>query len=74
MHLACFGFLLSFYTNSWVEEKGYTTAYGEMAAISGIVMIFGIPLYFYGKRIRHATLDWKIMRFVRWDVDRETGE
>lgn len=71
---SAFGFLLSFYTNPWVAEDGYSVAYGEMAAICGAVLILWIPLFFYGKAIRASTLQWPLMRWVRWDEDREVGE
>ncbi|CUM67401.1 uncharacterized protein PRCAT00005095001 [Priceomyces carsonii] len=69
-----FGFLLSFYTNPWVNNYGYSKAYGEMAAISGILFLLTIPLYFWGKRIREWTHEWKLLSFVHWDIDREVGE
>jgi len=71
---SAFGFLLGFYTNPWVTTHGYGVAYGEMAMICGVVLIFWIPLFFYGKRIRQSTISWPIMKWVRWDVDREVGE
>jgi MFS family permease len=71
---SCFGFLLGFYTNPWVDKHGYSVAYGEMAAISGGVLLFWIPLFIWGKRIRKATFRWKIMKYVQWDMDREVGE
>jgi len=70
---SCFGFLLSFYTNVWVE-KGYGLAYGEMAAISGGCLLFSVPMYFWGKRIRIATSNLQVLSFVSWDDDREVGE
>ncbi|KAJ5675957.1 hypothetical protein N7462_008854 [Penicillium macrosclerotiorum] len=70
---SCFGFLLSFYTNVWVE-KGYALAYGEMAAISGGCLLFSIPMYFWGKQIRIASMKWKVVQFINWDDDREVGE
>lgn len=72
--IAAFGFLLSFYTNPWIERSGYTGAFGAMAGITGAVMILGLPLYFYGKRIRLASLRWGPMKLVHWSEDRETGE
>lgn len=71
---SAFGFLLGFYTNPWVTEHGYSVAYGEMAAICGGVLIFWIPLFIWGKKIRQSTLRWPMMKWVRWDVDREVGE
>jgi Major Facilitator Superfamily len=71
---AAFGFLLSFYTNPWIEKSGYVNAYGAMAGISAVVLLFWIPLYIWGKRIRHATWHWSITSYVHWDEDREVGE
>ena len=71
---SAFGFLLGFYTNPWVDKHGYNVAYGEMAAICGGVLIFWIPLFIWGKAIREKTLSWRVMKWVRWDVDREVGE
>ncbi|TVY88518.1 putative MFS-type transporter [Lachnellula willkommii] len=71
---SAFGFLLSFYTNPWIAQAGYMHAYGEMAGISAAVLICWVPLYIWGKRIRHATWEWRIMKFVHWDEDREVGE
>lgn len=70
---ACFGFLLSFHTNVWVE-KGYGIAYGEMAAISGGCLLFSIPIYIWGRQIRFASMKWKVVQFINWDNDREVGE
>ncbi|KAL2129075.1 hypothetical protein VTI74DRAFT_8267 [Chaetomium olivicolor] len=69
-----FGFLLSFYTNMWVAEAGYVRAYGTMAAISAAVLLCWIPLYFWGKKIRHATWKWRVVSYIHWRDDREVGE
>lgn len=45
-----------------------------MAGISGAVLLMWIPFYMYGKRIRVATNEWRIMKSIQWDVDREVGE
>ncbi|CAK7233776.1 hypothetical protein SBRCBS47491_008726 [Sporothrix bragantina] len=71
---SAFGFLLGFYTNPWVDTHGYAVAYGEMAAICGGVLVFWIPLFIWGKALREKTISWRIMKYVRWDVDREVGE
>ncbi|EFX04904.1 cycloheximide resistance protein [Grosmannia clavigera kw1407] len=71
---SCFGFLLSFYTNPWVDKSGYKQAYGAMAGISGGCLLFFIPLFFWGKQIRLASMQWRIVRFVFWKTDREVGE
>ncbi|KAF3010519.1 hypothetical protein E8E14_009823 [Neopestalotiopsis sp. 37M] len=69
-----FGFLLSFYTNPWVEQAGYLNAYGAMAGIAAAVLIMWIPLYIWGKQIRHATWNWPILSYIHWEDDREVGE
>jgi hypothetical protein len=72
---SAFGFLLSFYTNPWVQKSGYLNAYGAMAGISGGLIILGVPLFFWGARIRTATWRWALVRkFVHWNEDREVGE
>ncbi|KAF5556334.1 transcription factor Pig1p [Fusarium mexicanum] len=72
---SAFGFLLSFYTNPWIDKSGYANAFGAMAGISGAVILCWVPIYIWGRRIRHATWSWGyIERFVHWNVDREVGE
>ncbi|OJJ05802.1 hypothetical protein ASPVEDRAFT_153959 [Aspergillus versicolor CBS 583.65] len=71
---SCFGFLLSFYTNRWIEKSGYAAAFGAMAGISGGCLLFFIPLFFWGRSIRHAALKWPFVQFVFWKDDREVGE
>ncbi|KAL7916896.1 major facilitator superfamily domain-containing protein [Trichoderma velutinum] len=71
---ACFGFLLSFYTNPWIERVGYSIAFGTMASITGVVLLAGTLFYFFGKEIRHTSLGWSALRFVLWNKDRELGE
>ncbi|KAJ6000126.1 hypothetical protein N7481_000535 [Penicillium waksmanii] len=67
-------FLMSFYANPWVDRDGYAGAFGAMAGFSFIVLALWIPLYIWGKKIRHATLKGRVMQHIHWDVDRETGE
>ncbi|KAH9999581.1 major facilitator superfamily domain-containing protein [Xylariaceae sp. FL0662B] len=69
-----FGFLLSFYTNPWVEQVGYAKAYGTMAGIASCMLLLWIPLYFWGKAIRHATWNWPFLSYIHWADDREVGE
>ncbi|KAF5600898.1 transcription factor Pig1p [Fusarium pseudoanthophilum] len=69
---SAFGFLLSFYTNPWIDISGYANAFGAMAGISGAVILCWVPIYIWGRRIRHATWSWGyIEKFVHWNVDRE---
>ncbi|KAH8165132.1 hypothetical protein CIB48_g3117 [Xylaria polymorpha] len=69
-----FGFLLSFYTNPWVEKVGYVNAFGTMAAISAGVLLLWIPLYFWGDFLRRRTWQWRLISYIHWTSDREVGE
>ncbi|UPK89680.1 hypothetical protein LCI18_000615 [Fusarium solani-melongenae] len=71
---ALFGFLLSFYTNPWINSSGYQIAYGTMAGIAAGILILWIPLYIWGKRIRYATWNWPLVSYIHWYGDREVGE
>jgi hypothetical protein len=72
---SAFGFLLSFYTNPWVQQSGYLNAYGAMAGISGFLLVQFVLFYFFGHAIRTKTWHWALIRtFVHWDDDREVGE
>lgn len=71
---ALFAFFLSFETNPWINLSGYQDAFGAMAGIAGGVLIMWIPLYFWGKKIRHYSWKWRVISFIHWDNDREVGE
>jgi hypothetical protein len=45
-----------------------------MAGISAAVLLFWVVFYGWGKRIRHATWNWRVISYVHWDEDREVGE
>ncbi|KIS66826.1 uncharacterized protein UMAG_04886 [Mycosarcoma maydis] len=68
---ALFGFLLAFYTNKWVQNEGYLNAFGEMTSISATAFLLAIPFTFWGKRIRQASLNWRVFRVIRWNADRD---
>ncbi|KAH7023400.1 major facilitator superfamily domain-containing protein [Ilyonectria destructans] len=69
-----FGFLLSFYTNPWINISGYQNAYGAMAGIAASVLVMWVPFYLWGKKIRHVTWHWPLISYIHWDDDREVGE
>jgi hypothetical protein len=56
-----YAFGVSYGVVPWVYRSGYKNAFGEMAGIQTGVMLLAIPLYFYGKRIRHITAGWKLI-------------
>ncbi len=46
-----------------------------MAGIEAAILLGAVPFYFYGKRMRHASWEWAIIRkTVHWNEDREVGE
>ncbi|KAL8276714.1 hypothetical protein RQP46_010893 [Phenoliferia psychrophenolica] len=69
------GFGLSFGTTAWVDSQGYSaacsSAVGEMALITGVVLAMAIPLNIWGARIRQASFQWRITSWIKWDVDRD---
>ncbi|KAJ5938032.1 hypothetical protein N7454_004374 [Penicillium verhagenii] len=71
---AAFGFLLSFYTNPWIDSAGYLNAFGALAGICAAILILWVPLFFWGKQIRVWSMGLRIMKGVRWGEDREVGE
>lgn len=72
---ACFGFLLGFYTNPWVQKDGYLGAFGAMAGIEAAILLGFIPFYFFGRHWRRMSWNWPfIRRIAHWAADREVGE
>ena len=65
------GFGLSATTNTWIAGSGLETALSEMAAITGFVLLLAVPMFVYGARLRKASLGWRVVRFVRWNEDRD---
>jgi hypothetical protein len=45
-----------------------------MAGIAAFVLAMWIPLYVWGKDIRHATWEWRALSYLHWNDDREVGE
>lgn len=60
--------------NSWIERSGHAITFGALAGIQVAILIVWIPLYIWGKKIRHITLQWRIVKGTRWADDREVGE
>lgn len=73
-NVAIIAFLMSFYANPWIDRDGYAGAFSTMAALSFFILALWIPIYIWGRRVRHATFKWRIMKLAHWNVDRETGE
>jgi hypothetical protein len=56
-----FAFGFSYGVVPWVTRSGYQNAFGEMVAIQTGVMLFAVPLYYYGKQLRHVSAGWKVI-------------
>ena len=56
-----FGFGFAYGVVPWITQVGYARAFGSMVAIHCGLLLFGIPLWWFGKRIRHATANWKVI-------------
>ncbi|THW54888.1 MFS general substrate transporter [Aureobasidium pullulans] len=71
---SAFAFLIAFYTNSWLTSDGPAVVFGTLAGIIFLWFALALPLYIWGKQLRRKSLDWKFVRLIQWDLDRETGE
>jgi hypothetical protein len=56
-----FGFGFAYGANPWVSAQGYAAAFATMVGVHCGIMLFGIPLWYYGKRIRQTTAGWKLI-------------
>lgn len=56
-----FAFGFSYGIVPWVARNGFGGAFSIMVGIQCGVVLFGLPLWYYGKRIRHASAKWKVI-------------
>ena len=56
-----FAFGFSYGVIPWVTLDGYAGAFGAMAGIQVGLMLLGLPLWLYGKKLRHISGAWKII-------------
>jgi hypothetical protein len=56
-----FGFGFGYAVIPWITRSGYSGFFGAMAGIQFGVVLLGLPLYFRGKQIRHATSKWELI-------------
>jgi hypothetical protein len=45
----------------WVTLDGYGGAFGAMAGLQFGVLLLAVPLWYYGKQIRHKSGGWKVI-------------
>jgi hypothetical protein len=56
-----FSFGFSFGVVPWVEGAGFQRAFGTMVGIQSGIMLLGIPLWYWGKQLRHQSASWKVV-------------
>jgi hypothetical protein len=56
-----FAFGFSYGVVPWITRSGFEHAFGEMVVIQTGVMLFAIPLYYYGKQLRHRSAGWRVI-------------
>jgi hypothetical protein len=58
-----FGFGFGYAVIPWINRSGVSGFYGALAGIQFGTLLLGLPLWFWGKRIRHITAKWKLAIF-----------
>ena len=56
-----FGFGFSYGVIPWITAWGFSHTFGTIAGIQFGVVLLGLPLWYFGKRLRHLTAKWKII-------------
>jgi hypothetical protein len=56
-----FAFGFSYGIVPWVARNGFGGAFSIMVGIQSGVVLLGLPLWYFGKRIRHASAAWKVI-------------
>ena len=58
-----FGFGFSYGVIPWIKASGFQIAFGTMVAIHCAILLLGVPLYYWGKQIRHKSASWKVINW-----------
>ena len=56
-----FAFGFSYGVIPWTTLDGYAGAFGAMAGIQFALVFLGLPLWYFGKKLRHISGGWKII-------------
>jgi hypothetical protein len=56
-----FSFGFSYAIIPWLVKDGYQKAFGAMVGINCAVLLLALPLWYYGKQIRHVSASWKVI-------------
>jgi hypothetical protein len=54
-------FAFSYSIVPWVTRTGYKSAFCTMAGIQVFIVLWALPLWYFGKRIRQFTGSWKLI-------------
>ena len=58
-----FAFGFSYGVVPWVTLNGFGGAFGAMAGIQAALTLLGVPLWYFGKQLRHKSGGWKIILY-----------
>jgi hypothetical protein len=58
-----FGFGFGYAVVPWINRSGVTVFFGSLAGMLFGSVLLGLPLWYWGKEIRHATAKWKLAIF-----------
>jgi hypothetical protein len=49
------GFLFTYQAVTWIQKQGFLRPYIILMALQLSIFVVALPLYWYGKRLRHST-------------------
>ena len=56
-----FAFGFAYGVTPWINGSGYQNSFGAMAGINALIMLLGLPMWYWGKQIRHKSASWKLI-------------
>lgn len=56
-----FAFGFAYGVAPWIAASGYKNTFGTIAGINCGVMLLTVPMWYYGRRIRHISAKWKLI-------------
>jgi hypothetical protein len=59
--LFSFGFIYGIIP--WITLSGFQSAFGTMVGIQCGILLLGVPLWYWGKEIRHKSASWKVVMY-----------
>ena len=58
-----FSFAISYGIIPWITLSGFQGAFGTMVGIQCGLLLLGVPLWYWGKEIRHKSASWKVVMY-----------